>query len=131
MRAGAGLTAKVAGLPVGPQVEAKQLLPAKNNPGAGGWTWLGPGNIGGRTRSLLIHPRQPNVLWAGACGGGVWTSTDGGTNWLPCSDFMASLAISCLALHPQARHPLRRHRRGISWLCRGSRLRHLPLDRRR
>jgi photosystem II stability/assembly factor-like uncharacterized protein len=101
MRAGAGLAAKVAGLPVGPQVEAKQLLPAKSNLSAGGWTWLGPGNIGGRTRSLLVHPRQTNLLWAGACGGGVWTSTDAGGSWLPCSDFMASLAITCLAMHPR------------------------------
>src|SRR5215471_11846098 len=31
-----------------------------------GWTSLGPGNIGGRTRSLVVHPTNPSVMYAGA-----------------------------------------------------------------
>src|SRR6516225_9548022 len=34
------------------------------------WEWLGPGNIGGRTRSILIHPTQPGTIWVGSVGGG-------------------------------------------------------------
>src|SRR5262245_6789350 len=30
------------------------------------WTWLGPGNIGGRVRSILIHPTRTNILWCGS-----------------------------------------------------------------
>lgn len=31
----------------------------------GGWTPLGPGNIGGRTRALVVDPTNPNVMFAG------------------------------------------------------------------
>ena len=37
---------------------------------AGTWTPMGPGNVGGRTRSILIHPTTPNIMWAGAVAGG-------------------------------------------------------------
>jgi photosystem II stability/assembly factor-like uncharacterized protein len=64
------------------------------------WTNRGPQNVGGRTRALLIDPQNSNILWAGAAGGGVWKSTDGGTSWLPVDDFMANLAVSSLAMNP-------------------------------
>jgi hypothetical protein len=36
---------------------------------------------GGRTRSIVIDCTNEKILLAGAVGGGVWRSTDGGTNW--------------------------------------------------
>ena len=45
------------------------------------WIPLGPGNIGARTRSFVIDPRNPNVMYAGAVTGGVFKSTDGGATW--------------------------------------------------
>ncbi len=65
-----------------------------------GWTWLGPGNIGGRVRSLLVHPSTPTIMWAGGVDGGVWKTTNAGTSWFPLADFMANLAVSCLAMDP-------------------------------
>ncbi len=62
------------------------------------WEWLGPGNIGGRTRSLVVHPTQPGTIWVGGVGGGVWKSTNSAASFFPCDDWMGSLAISCLAL---------------------------------
>ena len=62
------------------------------------WTQLGPGNIGGRTRSLVIHPTTPTTMWAGAVAGGVWKTTDGGASWAPLDDMMANLAVSSMAL---------------------------------
>ncbi len=64
------------------------------------WTWRGPGNIGGRTRSLVIHPTQTNRLWLGSVGGGLWYSSNSGTSWAPVNDFMANLAISSLVMDP-------------------------------
>ena len=64
------------------------------------WKWLGPGNIGGRTRSIVIHPGNPNIMWLGAVGGGVWKSIDGGTSWAPLADFMANLNVACLVIDP-------------------------------
>ncbi|HMS55657.1 MAG TPA: hypothetical protein PKA27_09685, partial [Fimbriimonadaceae bacterium] len=66
----------------------------------GGWTWLGPGNIGGRVREILIHPSNTNIMWTGACSGGIWKTTDGGASWQPMDDFMSALTIGCMALDP-------------------------------
>ncbi|MBT4398625.1 MAG: T9SS type A sorting domain-containing protein [Bacteroidetes bacterium] len=48
-----------------------------------GMTWdeLGPNNVGGRTRALLIDKDDSNVLIAGSAGGGVWKTTTRGTSW--------------------------------------------------
>ena len=62
------------------------------------WEWLGPGNIGGRIRSLVIHPTIPSTIWVGGVSGGVWKSTNSGASWLPLNDWMASLAISCMEI---------------------------------
>ena len=62
------------------------------------WEWLGPGNIGGRTRSILIHPTNPSTIWVGGVGGGVWKSTNNAASFSPCDDWMGNLAVSCMAL---------------------------------
>src|SRR5438045_143734 len=41
------------------------------------WQWLGPGNIGGRVRSIVIHPSNPSMMFAGSVSGGIWKTTDG------------------------------------------------------
>jgi PKD repeat protein len=64
------------------------------------WTWLGPGNIGGRVRAILIHPTLTNILWTGGVDGGVWKSTNSGAGWFPLNDFMGNLAVACLAMDP-------------------------------
>jgi len=64
------------------------------------WEWLGPGNVGGRIRSIIIHPSQPNKMWIGAVSGGIWRTTDGGTSWTPVNDFLPSLSVSTMAMSP-------------------------------
>jgi photosystem II stability/assembly factor-like uncharacterized protein len=66
----------------------------------GTWSNLGPGNVGGRTRSIAIDPTNPNTIFAGAVTGGVWKSTNGGASWFPTSDLMANLNVSTLAMDP-------------------------------
>ncbi len=63
----------------------------------GAWSFLGPGNIGGRTRAILIHPTSPNIMYAAGVAGGVWKSTDAGASWFPLNDLMANLSVSALA----------------------------------
>ncbi len=65
-----------------------------------GWTAIGPGNIGGRIRSILIHPTQTNKMWVGSVSGGIWASTDSGASWNPVNDFMGNLSISSLVMDP-------------------------------
>jgi hypothetical protein len=67
----------------------------------GGWQALGPGNIGGRTRALLIHPTTPDVMWAGAVAGGIWKSTVGGSTWAPKADLLVNIAVNTLVLDPR------------------------------
>src|SRR3990172_7394974 len=64
------------------------------------WTELGPGNIGGRIRSILIHPTEPNRMWLGSVSGGIWKTTDAGASWQPVNDLMANLNISTMVMQP-------------------------------
>ena len=66
----------------------------------GSWTWLGPGNVGGRIRSLLIYPTNPNRMWVGSVSGGIWQSTNAGASWSPVNDFLANLAVTTMVLNP-------------------------------
>jgi len=72
-----------------------------SNTPVGAWTFLGPGNIGGRTLALLIDRANPGVMYAGAISGGVWKTTDGGGRWFPVGDLLANLDVSSLAFDPR------------------------------
>ncbi len=83
----------------------KVSLPAMSNgvvAAASGqaWTSVGPGNVGGRTRSLVINPQNPNIMYAGAVTGGVWKTTDGGNIWTPLTDLLPVLNIGALVMDP-------------------------------
>ncbi|MBI5029802.1 MAG: hypothetical protein HZB51_04690 [Chloroflexi bacterium] len=80
------------------QTSARQ--PSSGGISSGKWTWLGPGNIGGRIRAILIHPTNTNTMWVGSVSGGIWKTTNGGTSWSVVSDFMANLAVSTLVMDP-------------------------------
>ena len=66
----------------------------------GTWQSLGPGNVGGRTRALVIDPVTPDVMYAAGVAGGVWKTTNGGNSWAPLDDFLANIAVTCLVLDP-------------------------------
>lgn len=66
----------------------------------GGWTAIGPGNIGGRVRMVIIHPTNTNIMWTAGCSGGIWKTTDGGANWVPLNDFLPVLPVQSMALDP-------------------------------
>src|SRR5262245_3418729 len=66
----------------------------------GTWQPLGPGNVGERTRALLIDPNNPDVMYAAAVAGGIWKTTNGGGAWDPLNDFLANIAVTCLVMDP-------------------------------
>jgi hypothetical protein len=66
----------------------------------GTWQSLGPGNVGGRTRALLIDPVNPDVMYAAAVAGGIWKTTNGGTSWAPLNDFLANIAVTTMVMDP-------------------------------
>ncbi len=64
------------------------------------WTSIGPGNIGGRTRSIIVHPTATATMWLGGVGGGVWKTTNGGTSWSTTTDYLSNIAVNCMAIDP-------------------------------
>ena len=65
------------------------------------WVDLGPGNIGGRTRAIYIHPQDTDIIFIGSVGGGIWKSIDGGTSWSVVNDFMGNIAITSIVADPR------------------------------
>ena len=68
--------------------------------GAAQWELVGPTNVGGRMTSVCCSPRNPNIIWAGAAGGGVWKSEDGGQNWRGLWHSQPTLNIGSMAVDP-------------------------------
>lgn len=83
-----------------PGLQSKGVALAKSAAAQLNWEFVGPGNIGGRLRGLLVHPNNPNLLYVGSASGGVWKSTDGGTSWSPTMNDLVTLNISALVMKP-------------------------------
>jgi photosystem II stability/assembly factor-like uncharacterized protein len=62
---------------------------------------LGPAVAGGRVAAVAGVPGNPNIIYVGAAGGGVWKTTDGGITWRAISDGMPTASIGAIALAPQ------------------------------
>ncbi|OWY21081.1 T9SS C-terminal target domain-containing protein [Sphingobacteriales bacterium UPWRP_1] len=79
--------------------QADDMKLAKSGSSIIQWDFMGPNNIGGRTRAILIDPTNPNKMIAGAVSGGLWVSNDGGLNWSehPQNRELPCLSISCIA----------------------------------
>ena len=47
----------------------------------------------GLTSAIAVHPNDPNIVYQGTAGGGVWRTLDGGTTWKPIFDRQLALGI--------------------------------------
>ena len=66
----------------------------------GTWTSVGPANVGGLTRAFVVNPLNPDIMYAGASGGGVWKTVDGGKTWAPLADFLPTISVQSLTMDP-------------------------------
>jgi photosystem II stability/assembly factor-like uncharacterized protein len=64
------------------------------------WSPIGPSpiaegttNDNGLVSAVAINPNNPNVIYMGTVGGGVWRSNDGGTTWTPIFDRQIALGV--------------------------------------
>lgn len=60
---------------------------------------IGPALMSGRITDMTGHPANSRILYAGTAGGGVWKSSDGGSQYYPIFDDYAQ-SIGCLELDP-------------------------------
>lgn len=70
------------------------------------WNFLGPqesagGYAGlGRINCVVTDPNNSSIIWAGSASGGLWKSTNGGTNWSTNTDELSVLGVSDLIINP-------------------------------
>ena len=62
----------------------------------------GPGNVGGRTRALVVDPDDPNqeTFYAGAASGGIWKTTNAGADWIYISSDIPNMGVNTLVMAP-------------------------------
>ena len=77
------------------------------------WNFVGPAPIplgqttttrvpvSGRTIAIAVHPTNADIVYVGTAQGGLYKSTNGGTNWTRLFDFqLESLAIGAITIDP-------------------------------
>jgi len=64
------------------------------------WTERGPANVPGRTRAMVVLPQDAthNTWVIGSVGGGIWKTSDGGTNWVEKTKDLPNIAFTTIAL---------------------------------
>ncbi len=67
---------------------------------ANSWQEIGPANQSGRVRGIAIDPVNQGTVYIAAAAGGVWKTTDNGSNWQPMSDTLSALASGAVAVDP-------------------------------
>ncbi|MEZ4925136.1 MAG: hypothetical protein R3A50_02595 [Saprospiraceae bacterium] len=67
---------------------------------SGNWQQQGPYNVGGRCNTLASMPGSDDTVLAGFSSGGIFKTTDGGTNWHPVFDDHLQLSIGDITYDP-------------------------------
>lgn len=54
----------------------------------------------GRVNAIAFDPYNPDIIWIGAPGGGLWKTIDGGNTWNTNTDNLPVIGVSSIAIHP-------------------------------
>jgi photosystem II stability/assembly factor-like uncharacterized protein len=95
----------------------QEHAPEGIDPTRGQWISLGPngiqncgtywnqafvtvsGNIcSGRANAIAVDPNNASIIYVGTANGGVWKSTNRGSDWVPLTDDQPSLAVGSIAI---------------------------------
>ena len=72
----------------------------------GNWTPMGPNSSGGgyegvgRINCVSFDPNNSSIYYVGTPAGGLWKTTDGGSNWSNLTDNLPIIGVSSIAVHP-------------------------------
>ncbi len=64
------------------------------------WRNIGPANMGGRVADVEGVPGNPKIVYVATGSGGIFKTTDGGTNWKPIFDRENTISVGDIALEP-------------------------------
>lgn len=64
------------------------------------WRNIGPANMGGRVSDVEGVPGNPKIVYVATGSGGIFKTTDGGTNWKPIFDRENTISVGDIALEP-------------------------------
>lgn len=70
----------------------------------GSWTPLGPSSVSssdrgiGRVNRIAFHPSDANTMYIAGATGGLWTTTDGGSNWFSYSEGIPNMSLTGVAV---------------------------------
>ena len=85
------------------RLEAERQSRLGTTPEAGTtWVSIGPNNGAGRMTAIAPHPTADGTVYAGADGGGIWKTTNGGVTWAPLTESVNNLNVGALALAPSS-----------------------------
>ncbi len=62
--------------------------------------WAGEANASGRVIGIAPHPTDANICYISSASGGVWKTTNGGTNWNPLTDDLPTTNGGAIAIDP-------------------------------
>jgi photosystem II stability/assembly factor-like uncharacterized protein len=90
---------------------SREMARTTASPSALTWTPIGPrglnstwpplwGEMSGRVRGVAVHPADPNIMYIGAAGGGIWKTTNGGSSWTSLSDDFPNITFGAIAIDP-------------------------------
>ena len=60
-------------------------------------------NAGAPITALAVDPANPEVVYAGTSGNGIFRSRDGGANWTPFNEGLTNLDVRVLVIRPGRR----------------------------
>ena len=78
-----------------------RLLPSSDWQPVGPFTHTNTGSWSsgqGRVNIVHVDPSNPNIIYLGAPAGGIWKSTNNGTNWTPLTDELPQIGVSGIAV---------------------------------
>lgn len=84
------------------QEKLQSRLSVRSLPSAD-WQAIGPKNIGGRTLCLAFHPQNPDIIYAGSAGGGLWKSNTAGQGvqaWERVETGFPVIGVPAIAINP-------------------------------